>query len=124
LLEEMLLKEQKYMGDSSKAVADPELAARLADLRKSLQRQSEAQFATNKPYIMDAIKRELLASYLGEEARIAFMLKSDTQALEALRYLKDMNLYKKAMLGDPKNKPKADAASAMIKADAAKKGKK
>lgn len=123
LLEEILLKEQKYMGDSSKTVADADLAARLTELRKSLQRQSEAQFAANKLYIMDAIKRELLASYMGEEARIAFMLKSDTQALEALRYLKDMNLYKKTMQGDPKNKGKAAEASA-AKTDSPKKGKK
>jgi len=116
LLEEILLKEQKYLGDSSKTVTDPELATRIDELRKTLRRQSDAQFASNKEYIMAAIKRELLSSYQGEEARIAFQLKSDNQVSEALRYLKDMNLYKKVMAADPKNKPtsaskKAEAVS-------------
>ena len=102
----MLLKEQKYLGDSSDKVSDPELASRITDLRATLKKQSEAQFAANKPYIMDAIKRELIAAYQGEEARIAFMLRSDTQVSEALRYLKDMNLYKKAMQVSSKAKPK------------------
>lgn len=102
LLEDILLKEQKYLGDSSVAVTDPELSARIADLRKTLQKLNDAQFAANKDYIRDAIKRELLASFYGEEARIGFMLQTDTQVLEAQRYLKDMNLYRKAMQGDPK----------------------
>lgn len=106
LLVDMLLKEQKYLGDSSDKVSDPELASRIADLRATLKKQSEAQFAANKTYIMDAIKRELIAAYQGEEARIAFMLRSDTQVNEALRYLKDINLYKKAMQGSSKAKTK------------------
>jgi carboxyl-terminal processing protease len=122
LLEEILLKEQGYMGDSSKNVSDPELAARIADLRKTLQRQTDAQFDANKGYIMDAIKRELVASYQGEEARIAFTLRSDNQVGEALRYLKDMSLFKRAMQGEFKGKPETKAPAA--EKVTAKKGKK
>lgn len=121
ILEEILLKEQKYLGDSSGKITDPELAQRIQELRATLQRQTEAQFEANRPYIVDAIKRELVASYQGEEARIAYMLKTDTQVLEAQRYLKDSALFKKAMHVDPKSKKQQKTA----KADSAsKKGKK
>lgn len=97
ILEEILIKEQSYLGDSSKVLTDKEVQASLTHLRNVLQKKRDLQFDANRTYITDAIKRELLASYLGEEARIAFTLKGDQQMREAVRYLRDINLYKKTL---------------------------
>ncbi|HSQ42867.1 MAG TPA: S41 family peptidase [Fibrobacteraceae bacterium] len=104
IVEEVLLREQKFLGDSSKTVSDTGVNASLTSLRTSLQKNRDAQFDASKAYILDAIKRELLSAYYGEEARIAFMLKSDSQALEAVKILKDQARYKKLLSPQPKTK--------------------
>lgn len=110
IIEEIILREQKFLGDSSTTISDKNVQAGLATLRTSLQKNRDAQFEASKAYILDAIKRELLAAYKGEEARIAFGLKSDKQVQDAVKILKDHTAYKKALAPAPKSEPKPTAA--------------
>lgn len=96
-LEKSIIREQNYMGDSSKTVTDSTLAARLADMRTALENNRNAQFDENKEYIKDGIKRELLTAFLNDSVSTAFSLKRDKQLNEAIKYLSDMNLYNKAI---------------------------
>ena len=96
-LEKSIVHEQNYMGDSSKTVTDTTLANRLADMRKALEAKRDAQFDENKDYIKDGIKRELLTAMVNDSVSTAFSLKRDEQLNEAIKYLSDMNLYKKAI---------------------------
>ncbi len=96
-LEKSIVREQNYMGDSSKTVSDSVLAQRLSEMRKALENNRDAQFDENKEYIKDGIKRELLTAIVNDSVSTAFSLKRDEQLKEAIKYLSDMNLYKKAI---------------------------
>ena len=101
-LEKSIILEQNYMGDSSKTITDSTLAARLADMKGALEANREAQFEENKDYIKDGIKRELLTAMVNDSVSNAFALKRDEQLNEAIKYLNDMNLFKKAMAAPDK----------------------
>jgi carboxyl-terminal processing protease len=106
-VEEALLKEQNIIhGDSSKVLKDTLIAAKIADLRKALAKQNEAQALETKGYSLNAIKRELISAAQGEEARIAWMLRDDAQLEEALKYLRNDSLYKNKMKAQPKTQAK------------------
>jgi len=108
-MEEALLKEQNIIhGDSSKVLKDTAIATKIADLRAALAKQNEAQALETKSYSLNAIKRELISAAQGEEARIAWMLRDDTQLAEALKYLKSDQLYKNKMKAPPKTQQKND----------------
>ncbi len=108
-MEEALLKEQNIIhGDSSKVLKDTAIAAKIADLRAALAKQNEAQALETKSYSLNAIKRELIGAAQGEEARIAWMLRDDTQLAEALKYLRSDALYKNKMKAPPKTQQKND----------------
>jgi carboxyl-terminal processing protease len=108
-MEEALLKEQNIIhGDSSKVLKDTAIAAKIADLRTALAKQNEAQALETKNYSLNAIKRELISAAQGEEARIAWMLRDDTQLAEALKYLRSDQLYKNKMKAPPKTQQKDD----------------
>ncbi|MDR2593577.1 MAG: S41 family peptidase [Fibromonadaceae bacterium] len=108
-MEEALLKEQNIIhGDSSKVLKDTAIAAKIADLRAALAKQNEAQALETKSYSLSAIKRELISAAQGEEARIAWMLRDDTQLAEALKYLRNDQLYKNKMKAPPKTQQKND----------------
>ncbi len=96
-LEKSIIREQNYMGDSAKTVSDSTLAMRLAEMRSALENNRNAQFDENKQYIKDGIKRELLTAFINDSVSTAFSLKQDKQLNEAIKYLSDMNLYKKAI---------------------------
>ncbi|WP_407444208.1 S41 family peptidase [Fibrobacter sp.] len=96
-LEKSIIHEQNYMGDSSKTVSDSILAQRLSEMRKALENNRDAQFDENKDYIKDGIKRELLTAVVNDSVSTAFSLNRDEQLKEAIKYLSDMNLYKKAI---------------------------
>ena len=96
-LEKSIIREQNYMGDSAKVVSDTALAKRIADMRKALENNRNAQFDENKQYIKDGIKRELLTAFINDSVSTAFSLKQDKQLNEAIKYLSDLNLYKKAI---------------------------
>ena len=96
-LEKSIIREQNYMGDSAKTVSDTALAKRLEERRKTLENNRNAQFDENKQYIKDGIKRELLTAFINDSVSTAFSLKQDKQLNEAIKYLSDMNLYKKAI---------------------------
>ena len=97
IIEDILLKEQNFLGDSSETISSKELAQSLTELKKQLHLHRELQFDNSKSYILDAIKRELLAAAMGDEARIAHGLKTDKQVLEAIKILNDKALYKKTL---------------------------
>ena len=97
ILKETILKEQQYMGDSSKTISDTMLAKRFSELNKVLELQRSLQFEQNKQYIKDGIKRELLTAIAGDSVSTAFMLKSDVQVKEAIKYLSNIKLYEKAI---------------------------
>ncbi len=103
-LEKSIIREQNYMGDSAKTVSDSTLAQRIADMRSALENNRNAQFEENKQYIKDGIKRELLTAFINDSVSTAFSLKQDKQLNEAIKYLSDMNLYKKA-ISAPAKKP-------------------
>ncbi|SHI92690.1 S41 family peptidase [Fibrobacter sp. UWP2] len=118
-LEKSIIREQNYMGDSSKTVSDSVLATRISEMRKALEANRDAQFDENKEYIKDGIKRELLTAMVNDSVSTAFSLKRDEQLKEAIKYLSDMNLYKKAISApDKKAAKKNDKAK---KSDKAKK---
>lgn len=104
ILEKDLIREQNFMGDSSKTLSDSTLNKQVNALRKALEDDRDRQFEENKAYIMDGIKRELLTAVVGDSASTAFTLKSDAQVKEAIKYLSDMNLYKKAISAPTKEK--------------------
>lgn len=97
ILEGDLVKEQNFMGDSSKTLSDTLLSSKVNELKKALELKRDAQFDENKKYIMDGIKRELLTAVAGDSASIAFALTNDLQVKEAVKYLSDTSLYKKAI---------------------------
>jgi carboxyl-terminal processing protease len=66
------------------------------------------QFDDNREYIMNGIKRELLTAVKGDSASTAFTLKSDAQVNEAIKYLSDMDLYKKTISAPSKAPAKSD----------------
>ena len=103
-LEKSIIREQNYMGDSAKTLSDSTLAQRIADMRSALENNRNAQFEENKQYIKDGIKRELLTAFINDSVSTAFSLKQDKQLNEAIKYLSDMNLYKKA-ISAPAKKP-------------------
>lgn len=115
LLEETVLKEQKYMGDSSKTITDTMLAKRVAELKKTLDLQRSLQFEQNKEYIKDGIKRELLTAIAGDSASTAFMLKKDVQVKEAIKYLSNMKLYEQAIKPAKTNSKKSKTTSSKKK---------
>lgn len=108
-LEKSIVREQNYMGDSSKTVTDSVLAQRLGEMRKALENNRDAQFDENKEYIKDGIKRELLTAVMNDSVSTAFSLKRDEQLKEAIKYLSDMNLYKKAISAPEKKQEKQPA---------------
>ena len=105
-LEKSIIREQNYMGDSAKTVTDTALAKRLEEMRKTLENNRNAQFDENKQYIKDGIKRELLTAFINDSVSTAFSLKQDKQLNEAIKYLSDMNLYKKAISAPSKKASK------------------
>jgi carboxyl-terminal processing protease len=105
-LEKSIVREQNYMGDSAKTVSDTALAKRLEEMRKALENNRNAQFDENKQYIKDGIKRELLTAFINDSVSTAFSLKQDKQLNEAIKYLSDMNLYKKAISAPSKKASK------------------
>ena len=105
-LEKSIIREQNYMGDSAKTVSDSALAKRLEEMRKTLENNRNAQFDENKQYIKDGIKRELLTAFINDSVSTAFSLKQDKQLNEAIKYLSDMNLYKKAISAPDKKTSK------------------
>jgi carboxyl-terminal processing protease len=107
-VEEALLREQNIIyDDTSKTLKDTLVSAAIAGLRVALVKQNEAQALEIKNYSISAIKRELITAVLGDEARIAWMLKDDAQLEEALKYLRDNSLYKNKMKAPPKDKKTA-----------------
>lgn len=112
-LEKSIVREQNYMGDSSKTVSDSTLAARLSEMRAALENNRNAQFDENKDYIKDGIKRELLTAFINDSVSTAFSLKRDKQLNEAIKYLSDTNLFNKA-IAPAKKQPakKSDAPKA------------
>lgn len=119
-LEKSIIREQNYMGDSSKTVSDSLLAQRIAEMRAALESNRNAQFDENKEYIKDGIKRELLTSFINDSVSTAFSLKRDEQLKEAIKYLSDMNLYKKAISAPDKKAAKKPEQAKPVK-DAKKK---
>jgi len=115
LIQEVMLREQKFLGDSSATVADKDVSASLASLKVVLQKNRDAQFEASKAYILNAIKRELISAYSGEEARTAFALKSDSQVLEAIKVLKDPARYQKALAPVAKVAPAPATVPAPVK---------
>jgi len=111
-LEKSIIREQNYMGDSSKTVSDSVLAKRISEMRSALENNRNAQFDENKDYIKDGIKRELLTAVVGDSVSTAFSLKRDEQLKEAIKYLSDMNLYKKAISAPDKKAAKKPEAKA------------
>ena len=107
-LEKSVIREQNYMGDSSKTVSDSVIALRISEMRKALENNRDAQFDENKAYIKDGIKRELLTAMVSDSVSTAFSLKRDVQLNEAIKYLSDMNLFKKAMAPEKKAAKKQD----------------
>ena len=105
-LEEALLTEQKFMGDSSKTVSDTLLARRIQDLKQALDMAKMRQFEEYKTYIKDGIKRELLTAVVGDSISTTFILKQDKQVQTAIQYLSDLKLYQKALSVEPKTEPK------------------
>ncbi|MEE0877181.1 MAG: S41 family peptidase, partial [Fibrobacteraceae bacterium] len=105
-LEEALLTEQKFMGDSSKTVSDTLLARRIQDLKQALDMAKMRQFEEYKTYIKDGIKRELLTAVAGDSISTTFTLKQDKQVQTAIQYLSDLKLYQKALSVEPKTEPK------------------
>ena len=105
-LEKSIVREQNYMGNSAKTVSDTALAKRLEEMRKTLENNRNAQFDENKQYIKDGIKRELLTAFLNDSVSTAFSLKQDKQLNEAIKYLSDMNLYKKTISAPSKKASK------------------
>ena len=75
-------------------------------MRKALENKRDAQFDENKDYIKDGIKRELLTAMVNDSVSTAFSLKRDEQLKEAIKYLTDMNLYKKAISAPAKGASK------------------
>ncbi|MDR1759124.1 MAG: S41 family peptidase [Fibrobacter sp.] len=118
-LEETLIKEQNFLGDSSKTITNPALSESMKKLRESLDVYRNVQFEESKQYIKDGIKRELLTAVAGDSVSTAFTLGSDTQLNEAIKYLSDMNLYNKAITA-PKS---ASPAKKSSKTSSAKKKK-
>lgn len=104
ILEKDLIREQNFMGDSSKTISDTILATQVKAMRKALENDRDKQFDENRQYIMDGIKRELLTAVSGDSASTAFTLKNDAQVKTAIKYLSDMNLYKKAIGAPEKGK--------------------
>ena len=107
-LEDVLIKEQNIIhGDTSKILKDSLIAAMMAQWRTALAKQNETQAIETKNYSLNAIKRELISAAQGEEARIAWMLRDDVQLEEALKYLRNDQLYKNKMKAPPKDNKKA-----------------
>lgn len=109
-LEKSIVHEQNYMGDSAKVVSDSVLAQRIAEMRKALEAKRDAQFDENKDYIKDGIKRELLTAMVNDSVSTAYSLKHDDQLKEAIKYLNDMNLFKKAMTAPDRKAAKKQEA--------------
>lgn len=97
LLEETLLREQKYLGDSSEVLKDSVLVKRISDLKKALEAQREIQFEKNQQYIKNAIKREFLTAFHGDSLSTTFTIKSDDQVNKAIQYLKNPKLYNEVL---------------------------
>ncbi len=103
-LEKSIVREQNYMGDSAKTISDTNLVKRISEMRKALEDNRDAQFEANKDYIKDGIKRELLTAFVNDSVSTAFSLKRDKQLNEAIKYLSDMQLFKKSISAPPKTK--------------------
>ena len=103
-LEKSIIREQNYMGDSAKTISDSMLVKRISEMRKALEDNRDAQFEANKDYIKDGIKRELLTAFVNDSVSTAFSLKRDKQLNEAIKYLSDMQLFKKSISAPPKTK--------------------
>lgn len=114
-LEKSIIREQNYMGDSSKTVSDSLLAKRIVEMREALESNRNAQFDENKEYIKDGIKRELLTSFINDSVSTAFSLKRDEQLKEAIKYLSDMSLYKKAISAPDKKAAKKPEQAKPVK---------
>lgn len=114
-LEKSIIREQNYMGDSTKTVSDSLLAKRIVEMREALESNRNAQFDENKEYIKDGIKRELLTSFINDSVSTAFSLKRDEQLKEAIKYLSDMNLYKKAISAPDKKAAKKPEQAKPVK---------
>lgn len=104
ILEKGLIREQNFMGDSSKTLSDSTLKVQVKALRSALENDRNRQFDANREYIMSGIKRELLTAVQGDSASTAFTLLSDAQVKEAIKYLSDMDLYRKT-IGAPSKAP-------------------
>lgn len=104
ILEKGLIREQNFMGDSSKTLSDSTLKVQVKALRSALENDRNRQFDANREYIMSGIKRELLTAVQGDSASTAFTLLSDAQVKEAIKYLSDMGLYRKT-IGAPSKAP-------------------
>ena len=103
-LEKSIIREQNYMGDSAKTISDSMLVKRISEMRKALEDNRDAQFEANKDYIKDGIKRELLTAFVNDSVSTAFSLTRDKQLNEAIKYLSDMQLFKKSISAPPKTK--------------------
>ena len=103
-LEKSIVREQNYMGDSAKTISDTNLVKRISEMRKALEDNRDAQFEANKDYIKDGIKRELLTAFVNDSVSTAVSLKRDKQLNEAIKYLSDMQLFKKSISAPPKTK--------------------
>lgn len=97
MLEESLLAEQKFMGDSSKTITDTLLSKQISELKKALDVAKMKQFDEYKTYIKDGIKRELLLAVSGDSVSTTFSLQHDKQVKTAIQYLTDLKLYNKAL---------------------------
>ena len=109
-LEKSIIREQNYMGDSAKTISDSTLVKRITEMRKALEDNRDAQFEANKDYIKDGIKRELLTAFVNDSVSTAFSLKRDKQLNEAIKYLSDMQLFKKSISAPTKAKKNAAKA--------------
>jgi carboxyl-terminal processing protease len=84
-------------------------------MKSALEVRREAQFDENKEYIKDGIKRELLTAMVNDSVSTAFSLKRDEQLKEAIKYLSDMSLFKKAMAAPAKKQPAAKGSKPAVK---------
>ncbi len=97
VIQDVLLREQKYLGDSSASIADSNVRKAYEALQVALRGHRDAQFDASKSYIREAIVREVISAFHGEESRIAYSLKADNQVLEAIKVLRDPELYRKTL---------------------------
>ncbi len=101
-LENFKLVYDKEYGDSAGkhkvSIADiKEMKTIIKSLENKIEKEKEQDFRKSKQYIKRAIKRELLASAVGEKAKYAYILEYDPQVKEAIKIINDKENYEKLL---------------------------